>query len=155
MPAGAARVEIAYEVDADGILHVAARERATGLAQAVHVRPTSGLTEEEVERMLVESVLRAEDDVEARALAEGRLEAARVLASLEEALRSDAALLLPGEREAIAQRMAGVRAAAEGTDPYALRAWLSSLDEAGSAFAERRAGAHLERAFAGKKVDEV
>jgi molecular chaperone HscA len=155
LPAGAARVEIAYEVDADGILHVSARERTTGVAQEVHVRPTSGLTEEEVERMLVESLLRAEDDVEARALAEGRLEAARALAAVEQALRADAALLLPGEREAIAQRMAGLRIAAEGTDPYALRAWLSALDEAGSAFAERRAQEHLARAFAGKKVDEV
>jgi molecular chaperone HscA len=155
MPAGAARVEIAYDVDADGILHVTARERTTGVAQEVHVRPTSGLTEEEVERMLVESVLRAEDDVEARALAEGRLEAAQVLAALEAGLREDAATLEPGEREVIVQRMAGVRAATEGTDPYALRAWLSSLDEAAKGFAERRASAHLARAFQGKTVEEI
>jgi len=155
MPAGAARVEIAYDVDADGILHVTARERTTGVGQEVHVRPTSGLTEEEVERMLVESVLRAEDDVEARALAEGRLEAAQVLAALEAGLREDAGALEPGEREAIVQRMAGVRAAAEGTDPYALRAWLSSLDEAAKGFAERRASVHLARAFQGKTVEEI
>ena len=155
MPAGAARVELGYEVDADGILHVSARERTTGVVQEVHVRPTSGLTEEEVERMLVESVLRAEDDVEARALAAGRLEAAQVLAALEAGLREDASLFEPGERDAIAQRMAGVRAAAEGTDPYALRAWLSSLDEAAKEFAERRAGDHLARAFQGKRVEEI
>jgi molecular chaperone HscA len=154
LPAGAARVEIAYDVDADGILHVSAREATTGVAQSVHVKPTSGLGEEEVERMLVESLERAEEDVLARALAEGRLEAARVLATLEEALREDAALLEPGEREPIVERMAGLRAAAEGNDPYALGAWLSSLDEAAKGFAERRASAKLSGLVAGKKVGE-
>jgi molecular chaperone HscA len=155
MPAGAARVQIAYEVDADGILHVSAREATTGVAQRVHVKPTSGLDEEEIERMLIEGLEHGEEDVLARALAEGRLEAARALAALEEGLRDDAALLAPGEREAIAERMAGLRAATEGDDPYAVQAWLSSLDAAARDFAERRASRSLGKLVAGKSVDEV
>jgi molecular chaperone HscA len=155
LPAGVARVELAFEVDADGILHVAARERTTGVAQSVHVRPTYGLSEEEVERMLVEGIERAESDVEARALREGRLRAEGLLRLLDDALRDHAGLLDAAGREALDQRMAGVRAAAAGEDPYALEAWLSSLDEAARPFVERVASARLTREMAGRKVDEV
>jgi molecular chaperone HscA len=155
MPAGAARVRIDYEVDADGILHVSAHEAASGVAQRVHVKPTSGLGEEEIERMLVESLEHGEQDVLARALVEGRLEAARALATLEEGLRDDPELLQPGEREVVAKGMAGLRAAAEGDDPYALRAWLSSLDAAARDFAERRASKSLGKLVAGKRADEI
>ena len=85
MPAGVARVEITYAVDADGILQVAARELATGLEQAIQVKPTYGLGEDEVEAMLIESIEHAEADVTERFLREWRVEAERILAALESA----------------------------------------------------------------------
>jgi hypothetical protein len=78
-----------------------------------------------------------------------------VLATLDEALRDDPALLEPGERERIVERMAGLRTAAAGDDAYVLQAWLSSLDEAAKAFAERRASAKLSTLVAGRRVQDV
>ncbi len=155
MPAGLPRVEITYAVDADGLLRVAARELTTGLTQAVQVKPTYGLGEEEVEAMLIESIEHAEADVTERFLREWRVEAERVLAALAAAEAGDGELLLAEERAAIGERVGGLRAAMAGDDALAIKAWLESLDAATRAFAQRRMDQHVRLALAGRRVEEL
>jgi molecular chaperone HscA len=155
MPAGVARVEITYAVDADGILQVSARELTTGLEQRIQVKPTYGLGEEEIERMLVESIEHAERDVTERFLVEWRVEGERILASLDTAFRMDGELLAPEERARIDERVRGLREAMAGTDYLAVKAWIESLDAASKEFAERRMNKHVARAMAGQRVDAL
>jgi molecular chaperone HscA len=155
MPAGMARVEIAYAVDADGILQVAARELTTGIEQAIRVKPTYGLGEEEVEAMLVESIEHAEEDVTERFLREWRVEGDRILASLETALRLDGELLSGEELAGVEERMRGLREAMAGTDHLAVKAWIDSLDAATREFAGRRVDKHVALALAGRPVEEL
>jgi molecular chaperone HscA len=154
MPAGIARVEIIYAVDADGILQVSARELTTGIEQKIQVKATYGLSEEEVERMLVESIEHAEEDVTERFVREWRVEGDRILASLEGAFRLDGELLRPEERAAIEERMRGLREAMAGSDYLAVKAWIDSVDAASKEFAERRMNKHVAQAMAGHRVDE-
>jgi molecular chaperone HscA len=154
MPAGVARVEITYAVDADGILQVAARELATGLEQAIQVKPTYGLGEEEVEAMLIESIEHAEADVTERFIREWRVEAERILAALDSAFQVDGELLSAAERGAIEERLAGLRTAMAGDDYLAIKAWIETLDGATRVFAERRMDKHVRAAMAGHRVDE-
>ncbi len=155
MPAGLAQVEITYAVDADGILSVAARERATGLEQRIQVKPTYGLSEEEVEAMLVEALEHADEDVVARLLAEWRVEGRRLAAALESALAEDGRLLAAEEREEIELRLRGLVEACAGDDPLAIQAWAESLDGAARGFAERRMDEHVGRAVKGRRVEEL
>jgi molecular chaperone HscA len=154
MPAGIARVEITYAVDADGILRVSARELTTGLEQKIQVKATYGLGEEEVERMLIESIEHAEADVTERFVREWRVEGDRILASLESAFKLDGELLSEDERGKIEERMAGLRDAMAGTDYLAVKAWIESVDAASKEFAERRMNKHIAQAMAGHRVDE-
>jgi molecular chaperone HscA len=154
MPAGLARVEITYAVDADGILQVAARELATGLEQAIQVKPTYGLGEEEVEAMLIESIEHAEADVTERFVREWRVEGERILVALESAFAGDGELLSAAERGAIEERLDGLRAAMAGDDYLAIKAWIESVDAATRAFAERRMDKHVRSAMAGHRVEE-
>jgi molecular chaperone HscA len=154
MPAGLAKVEITYAVDADGILSVAARELATGLEQKIQVKPTYGLSDVEVERMLVESFEHADDDVAQRFLAEWRVEGERLASGLESAFALDGDLLSPEERARIDGRIAGLRQAMEGDDYLAIKAWIESTDGASKEFAERRMNKHIARAMAGHHMDE-
>ncbi len=155
MPAGAGRVEITYAVDADGILRVSARELASGIEQAIRVKPTYGLSEEEVERMLVESVEHAAEDVSLRFLREWRVEGDRLLASLESALSQDGELLSSGERASVEERMEGLRGAIQGEDALAIQAWIESTGAAAREFAERRMDKHVGQALAGRRVEEL
>jgi len=154
MPAGIARVEITYSVDADGILQVSARELTTELEQRIQVKPTYGLTEDEVEKMLVESIEHAEEDVSERFLREWRVEGDRILASLETAFEMDGELLAPPEREKIEERMRGLRDAMAGSDYLAVKAWIESVDGATKEFAERRMNKHIAKAMSGHRVEE-
>ncbi len=154
MPAGLGRVEITYAVDADGILEVSARELATGLEQSIQVKPTYGLSEDEVERMLVDSIEHAAEDVSERFLREWRVEGERILSSLASAFRLDGELLAPEERARVEERAEGLRRAMEGRDFLAIKAWIESVDAASKEFAERRMNKHIGRAMAGRRVDE-
>jgi molecular chaperone HscA len=154
MPAGIARVEITYAVDADGILQVSARELTTGIEQKIQVKPTYGLTEEEVEAMLVESIEHAAEDVNERFLREWRVEGDRILNTLESAFRLDGELLGQAERDKIEDRMRGLREAMAGTDHLAVKAWIESVDLATKDFAERRMNKHVALAMAGHRVEE-
>jgi molecular chaperone HscA len=154
MPAGIARVEITYAVDADGILQVSARELTTGLEQSIQVKPTYGLGEHEVEAMLIESIEHAEADVTERFIREWRVEGDRILTSLESAFAVDGELLLATERAAIEQKLAGLQQAMGGGDYLAIKAWIESVDGATKVFAERRMDKHIKKAMAGHRVDE-
>ncbi|MCM2332918.1 MAG: Fe-S protein assembly chaperone HscA [Anaeromyxobacteraceae bacterium] len=154
MPAGVARVEITYAVDADGILQVAAKELTTGLEQTIQVKPTYGLGEDEVEAMLIESIEHAEADVTERFIREWRVEGDRILSSLESAFAVDGELLAPAERAAIEEKTAGLRRAMGGDDYLAIKAWIESVDAVTKVFAERRMDKHIKKAMAGHRVEE-
>ncbi len=154
MPAGLGRVEITYAVDADGILEVSARELTTGIEQSIQVKATYGLSEEEIERMLVDSIEHAAEDVGERFLREWRIEGERILSSLESAFQLDGELLGPPERAAVEMRMQGLRQAMEGKDYLAIKAWIESTDGASKEFAERRMNKHIARAMAGHRIEE-
>ena len=156
MPAGMARLEVTFMVDADGILRVSAREETTGQEAAIEVKPSYGLTDDEVERMLLDSFAHAEDDVKARLLAEQRVEAGRIVAAARAAMRDAPELLRAGEREAIeagARRRSRRRAPAATTSRSA-RA-IEALDHASKPFATRRMNRALEQGLRGRAVDAV
>ena len=121
LPAGLGRVAVTFQVDADGLLQVTARELSTGIEQRVQVKPSHGLTDEEVERMLLDSLENADADVQRRMLAEGKVEAQRILHAAQVALAEDGDLLSAAERAAIAASAVALQAAGHQTDPDALR----------------------------------
>ncbi|RYE93805.1 MAG: Fe-S protein assembly chaperone HscA, partial [Myxococcales bacterium] len=157
MPAGMARLEVAFEVDQDGLLHVDARELTTGLAQRVEVKPSYGLTDEQVEDMLIGALDHGESDLEARRLAEEKVEAERVLLASDKALddAAAAALLEAGEREAIVAAAAGLRQALGGKSAARIHGAIEALDEATKPWAGRRMDAAIARAIGGKGVGDI
>ncbi len=152
MAAGAARVRVTYQVDADGLLSVRAQEATTGVEASVAVKPSYGLADGEIERMLRDSFEHARDDMRARALHEAQVDAARLLEATRSALAADGALLEPAERAAIEERMAALEAALAGTERRALRAGTDALNKATEEFAARRMDAGVRRALAGRKI---
>ena len=155
MPAGIARLEVRFDVDADGLLTVSARELTTGVEQQVEVKPSYGLTDEEVERMLMDAYDHAEDDVEARSLREQRVEARRILEATQQALDNDAAMLEEGEADAISASMDALREAAEGDDPRVVLSRIEDLDRISKPFAGRRMDRSIRDALSGKKLGEL
>lgn len=155
MPAGMARLEVTFMVDADGLLHVSAREETTGKETAISVKPSYGLTDEEVERMLLDSFAHAEEDVKARLLAEQRIEAQRIAAAARAAMADTPELVTDGDRQAIEVAMAALDAAAAGTDHLAIRAAVEGLDRASKDFAGRRMNRAFETGLRGKTLSAV
>ena len=154
LPAGLGRVAVTFQVDADGLLQVTATELSTGVAQSVQVKPSHGLTDEEIERMLLDSLEQAEQDVQRRLLAEGRVEAERLLHATEAALRTDPGLVLADELRAIETRMAALRAAIAGTDTESLREASSALEAATAAFAQQRMNSAIGKALQGHRAED-
>jgi molecular chaperone HscA len=155
MPAGMARLEVTFMVDADGILRVAAREETTGKESSIQVKPSYGLTDEEVERMLLDSFAHGEADVKARLLAEQRVEAERILSATRVAMKASPELLTDEDRTAIAGAEQAVEAASAGADHLAIRAAVEALDAASKPFAQRRMDRALETGLRGKALEEV
>jgi molecular chaperone HscA len=155
MAAGMARLEVTFLVDADGILSVSAREETTGKEANVQVKPSYGLSEEQIEQMLLDSYDHAEEDLHKRQLVEARVEAERILAALEVALQADGSLLSSGERAEVEAAGEKLRQAAAGGDHRAIRARTEDLDHATKPFAERRMNAQIQRAIGGHDVDEI
>ncbi|HEY8090964.1 MAG TPA: Hsp70 family protein, partial [Polyangiaceae bacterium] len=155
MPAGMARLEVTFHVDADGLLSVHAREVTTGIEQTVSVRPSYGLDDATVEQMLLDALDHGEDDLKKRRLAENRVEARRILAATRKGVESDADLLQPGERDRIEQACAALEEASRGEDPSRVRACFDALDDATKAFAGRRMNRAIAHAIEGKRVDHV
>jgi molecular chaperone HscA len=155
MTAGAARIRVTFEVDADGLLAVSAREQATGVAASIAVKPSYGLTDAEIARMLQESFAHAADDAKARALAEARVEADRIVAATEAAVAADYDLLDDATRAAIDRALADVKARRGGDDRDALTAAVKALNEATAGFAAKRMDRGMARALAGRRVDAL
>lgn len=155
MVAGMARVEITFLVDADGILHVTAKEQTSGAEAAVDVRPSYGLTDEEVERMLVESFECAEEDLARRNLAVERVEAERILAATRGAMAHDEGLLDDEVRRAADLAMARLEQTLAGSDYLAVRQAIEALDLATKPFAQARMNRVLELQMQGRSLEEV
>ena len=155
MPAGLAKLEVTFNVDADGLLSVHAREAKTGIEQTVSITPSYGLDDEAVEKMLMEALDHGEEDLLARRLAEERTEGQRLLAVTVKALEADAELLEPGERDSIAVAMRALEEALRGQDPARIDLRIDGVDAATKAFAGRRMDRAIARAIEGRNLDEV
>src|SRR3954462_13856569 len=152
MAAGAARIRVTFQVDADGLLSVNARENTTGAEASVNVKPSYGLADADIERMLRDSFSHAKEDVHARALTEARVDAQRLLDATQSALAVDAALLNDQERSAIDAAVAALQAALAGTDHRAMKQGSHALNRATEDFAARRMDQGIRRALAGKQI---
>ena len=155
MVAGAARIQVTFQVDADGLLSVSAREKTTGAESSIVVKPSYGLSDDEVARMLQESFSHAADDRDARALAEQRVEAESLLTALRAALEADGDLLDNTERSALDAAMGQVERAWNGTDHRRLKEAVAALNHASEGFAARRMDRAVSGALSGRSLDEV
>lgn len=155
MPAGGAYIRVTFQVDADGLLSVSAMEKSTGVEASIQVKPSYGLTDDEIATMIKDSMSFAEQDVKARMLAEQKVEAARVLESLAGALATDAALLSAAERQVIDEAAAVLAHAAQGDDVDAIENAIKNVDKQTQEFAARRMDASVRQALKGHSVDEV
>jgi molecular chaperone HscA len=155
MAAGAARIRVTFQVDADGLLSVTAREETTGVESSIEVKPSYGLTDSEIETMLRDSLEHAEDDVAARNLREQQVEADRVIEAMDAALAEDGkALLSAEEHREVDEALAHLRETRNGSDHVAIKNAIERLDKASSEFAARRMNESIRRALSGHKVDE-
>jgi molecular chaperone HscA len=154
MAAGAARIRVSFQIDADGLLSASAQEQTTGVSSAVVVKPSYGLSDAEIERMLADSIAHANEDVAARTLRENQIEADRVIEAVRAALAADEALLRASEREAIDACMTGIARARAGVDHLAIKKAIEALDRATQAFAARRMDVAIKKAMAGHRLDE-
>ncbi len=155
MVAGAARVRVTFQVDADGLLNVTAREETSGVEAAVSVKPSYGLADDEIARMLSESFSAAEGDMRERALREARVEAERLLLAIRSALDADGDLLSTAERERTEDRIAALRTARDGSDAHAIDAAVEALAHATERFAAERMNRSIRQVLAGRRIEEV
>ncbi|MDF7680207.1 Fe-S protein assembly chaperone HscA [Enterobacteriaceae bacterium ESL0689] len=155
LPAGGAHIRVTFQVDADGLLSVTAMEKSTGVEATIQVKPSYGLTEGEIATMIKDSISHAGQDIKARMLAEQKVEAARVLTSLESALAADAALLNATERQAIDDAITQLHNVLAGDDAEAIKAAIKNIDTQTGEFAARRMDHSIRTALKGHSVDEV
>jgi len=154
MTAGAARIRVTFQVDADGLLSVTAREQISGVESTVQVKPSFGLTDNEIETMLRDSIDHAEGDVAARMLREQQVDADRILESVESAIAADGQLLASEEHARIEQAMASLRELRDHGDAQQVKQAVQALNEASTDFAARRMDAGIQSAMTGHKIDE-
>jgi molecular chaperone HscA len=155
MAAGAARIRITYQVDADGLLAVSARELRSGVEASITVKPSYGLADDDIARMLQESFSSADSDMQQRALREEQVEAERILLATQSALDADGALLSDEERADIAVLLESLRATAQGSDHQQIKEAVEALARGTEEFAARRMDRSVRSALAGRKLDEI
>ena len=155
MVAGAARIRGSFQVDADGLLSVTAREQTSGVEAAVTVKPSYGLADEQIARMLQEGFTTAEGDMRDRALREARVETERMVLATRAALAADGDLLADGERAGIEALMRAAEQQALGEDAAAIDAAVKALADGTEAFAAERMNRGIRQALAGRRVEEV
>ncbi len=161
MPAGLPRIEVKFQIDANGILSASARELRTGVEQTIEVKPSYGLTDEEVERMLIESFEHAEADVEVRQLIETRNEAESVINATEKSLRHPefeaiaSEALAPGDRGRIETALRELKAVMGGDDRKIIHARTAALNHATQRLAEVMMNRSVHAALAGRNVDSI
>jgi len=155
MAAGAARIRVTFQVDADGLLTVSAQEMTTGIEQHVAVKPSYGLSDDEMANMLRDSLVHAKDDMAQRLLTESVVEARRSVLAVKSALGVDSDLLSVDERQAIDAAIEAVETACAGTDRDAVNAAVENLEESTKGFAEKRMDRGIRQALAGVSVERL
>jgi molecular chaperone DnaK len=161
MPAGMPRVMVQFQIDANGILSVTAREQRTDVEQTIEVKPSYGLTDEEVERMLLESFEHAEADFAARLLIEARNEAESVIKATEKSLRDpgfeqiEKTELAPAERQRIESVLAGLKMVLNSSDRETIQKWTQALNDATQHLAEVMMNRSVHAALAGRNVNDL
>ncbi len=155
MAAGVARIRVTFTVDADGLLNVAAREQVSGVEARIDVKPSYGLSDDQIAQMLKDSFSTAQQDMQARALVEARVDADRLLLATRSALAADGGLLTPDERAAIDQAMALTQQALSSTDAAHVEAVSKALAQATEAFAAARMNHGIAQALAGKNIETI
>jgi len=155
MAAGVARVRVTFQVDADGLLGVTAREQTTGVEAAVAVKPSYGLTDEEISGMLRASLEHARDDIERRARAEARVEAERMLEALQGGLQRGGEFADEAERERMLSQAAKLRGLLEQGEASEIRIAAAALNRSTEEFAARQMDAALQRALSGRSIEQL
>jgi molecular chaperone HscA len=155
MAAGAARVRVAFQVDADGLLSVAAQEMSSGAHASIVVKPSYGLSDDEVARMLQESFGAADSDMHARELREQLVEAQRLEEATKAALAADGDLLGADERVDVDRLLVALGVAVLGNDPAIIKQAIAALAHGTDEFAARRMDRSIRAALSGRRVDEV
>jgi molecular chaperone HscA len=155
MVAGAARIRVTFEVDADGLLNVSARELTSGVEAAITVKPSYGLADDDIARMLREGFAQADADAVARSLREARVEAERMVLATRSALSADADLLTDAERSAIDALIVQTQHIAQSDDHHAIDAAVKALADGTEAFAAMRMNRGIRKALAGRSVEEI
>lgn len=155
MAAGAARIRVTFTVDADGLLSVSAREQSTGIEAHIEVKPSYGLSEDEITSMLKASFNSAEEDKKARMLAEARVSAGAIISSVTAALASDGHLISEAEKVAIETEIQRLVSLTKAEDSDAINKAVDALNHATEAFATARMNASVSRALAGKNLEEI
>lgn len=155
MAAGAAHIRVTYQVDADGLLSVTAMEKSTGVQSSIQVKPSYGLSDDEIASMLKASMENAKQDIDARLLAEQRVEARRVIESVLSALSHDQDLLNEDELSAVKNAIISLEALVVEADFMAIKNGIKMLDQATQEFAARRMDKSIRNALAGHSVDEL
>ncbi|OCG36003.1 Fe-S protein assembly chaperone HscA [Gilliamella sp. Gris1-4] len=155
MPAGGAHIRVTFQVDADGLLSVTAMEKSTGIEAAIQVKPSYGLTDNEIADMIQDSISYAQQDKQIRILAEQKVEAARVLESLQSALDKDADLLDESELKHILIAKHQLQAVSESNDSYAIEKQIKIVDKVTQSFATKRMDRSIRHALTGHNVDDI
>jgi molecular chaperone HscA len=156
MVAGAARIRVTFTIDADGLLNVSAREQGSGVEAQIDVKPSYGLSDEQIAKMLKESFTTAEADMKARALTEARVDAERMIIATLSALAADGDLLQPQERQAMAALVESLRETAKSSeDAAAVEAAVQALAKGTEAFAAQRMNEGIRKALAGKNLEAI
>jgi molecular chaperone HscA len=155
MVAGAARIRVTFQVDADGVLSVSARETGSGVEASVVVKPSYGLADEQIAQMLKDGFAHAEGDMLARSLREAQVDADRLVLATTAALAADGALLEEADRSAIQALMESLRRAAGGSDAHAIKQATEALAAGTEAFAAARMDNGIRQALAGRRIDDV
>jgi len=156
MAAGAAHIRVTFKVDADGLLSVSAMEKSTGVQAEIQVKPSFGLSDDQVANMLKESMSNAKGDMQARMLKEQQVEALRVIEAMEASLAADGDLLEPEQLATLKveiSELAKVRESAQ--EPSEIKAAIEKMDNASSDFAARRMDASIKKALTGQSVDNI
>jgi molecular chaperone DnaK len=155
LPAGVPRIEVTFLIDANGILNVKASDMRTGQSQSIEVKPSYGLSDSEVERMIEDSFKFAQEDVSARRLIEARLDAGALIATTEKTLAEGGKLIAEKDASAVRKALSSLNAAKDGNDPKAIRALMADLEQAAKPLSVAMLDGSLKRGLQGKKVSEV
>jgi len=155
MTAGAAHIRVTFKVDADGLLSVSAMEKSSGVESSIEVKPSFGLDDTKITQMLKDSMNNAKADIDARMLKEQQVEAARVIESIQAAIKLDHHLINAEETSAIEQVMQSLADISQSDDVDAIKSAIKKLDQATDVFAERRMDSSISKALSGQSVDTL